>query len=493
MFSKRFSMFLLCLVAFFAGQFDRAQAKPNTPGAPQQTGKASSGSLSFDVPRVNGDWAGEVSAALFMTGWANEEPAVALDGPDVELKEFRLDDLEANLARIEPGLERDYFSGMLANRVGHIAESIQLLSGVVPKLRTSRPDRAALALVTLADDYNKSFQYADEDRAYEDLLNHFSNQLSPDEVRSTKDDAAIAHILRDAPPQTIRWDGSVRLKTERNPLQSMNLELTVNGVQAPWLLDTGANHSVVSKSFAERLGLKFLSGAAEAQGGLTGIENPLRLALLPTLQMGGATLHNVVVLVVDDANLDINLGKYSYQIHGIIGYPVFQALGTITFQRAGEFTAGYRTQVTGEGARIYMKLLTPVIECKVAGKNLPFGFDTGAASSELSVRYYRDFRSESKGWKKDKVKTAGMGGAVIRQIYTQQQLELGIGDKTVTLRNVPISLTGAGTKHDEVYGNLGQDVVANFESFTVDFSTMKFVLGTPAPPDQGPLATPKNK
>jgi hypothetical protein len=44
-----------------------------------------------------------------------------------------------------------------------------------------------------------------------------------------------------------------------------------------------------------------------------------------------------------------------------------------------------------------------------------------------------------------------------------------------------------------VYGNLGQDVVANFASFTVDFSTMKFVLGTPLPPDQGPLATLKNK
>ena len=490
---KQFSMYLLCLAAFFAAQFNRAQAKPNASGAPEQTDKATSGSVSFDVPPVNDDWASEVSASPFMTAWANDEPAATLDGPDVELKEFRLDELEASLARIEPGLERDYFSGMLANRVGRIAESIQLLRGVLPRLRTPRPDRAAMALVTLADDYDKSFQYADEDRAYEDLLNHFSNQLSPEELRSTKDDAAIAHILRDAPPQTIRWDGSVRLKTERNPLQSMNVELSVNGVQAQWLLDTGANHSVVSKSFAERLGLKFAPGAAEAQGGLTGIESPLRLALLPTLQMGGATLQNVVVLVVDDGNLDINLGKYSYQIHGIIGYPVFQALGTITFQHAGEFTAGYKTRVTSEGARMYMKLLTPVIECKLAGKNLPFGFDTGAASSELSVRYYRDFRGESKSWKKDAVKTAGMGGAVIRQIYTQQQMKLGIGDKTVTLRNVPISLTGAGTKHDEVYGNLGQDIVANFESFTLDFSTMRFVLGTPLHSNQEPLATPKNK
>jgi hypothetical protein len=92
------------------------------------------------------------------------------------------------------------------------------------------------------------------------------------------------------------------LKTERNPLNSMNAELTVNGVQGPWLLDTGANLSVVSKSFAERLGVELLPGVAQMQGGLTGIENPLHVALLPTLQMGGATLHNVVVMVLDDAN-----------------------------------------------------------------------------------------------------------------------------------------------------------------------------------------------
>ena len=63
-------------------------------------------------------------------------------------------------------------------------------------------------------------------------------------------------ILREAPAQTIEWNGPTILKTERNPMNSLNVELTVNGMQAPWLLDTGANISVVSQSFAERLGLE---------------------------------------------------------------------------------------------------------------------------------------------------------------------------------------------------------------------------------------------
>ena len=43
---------------------------------------------------------------------------------------------------------------------------------------------------------------------------------------------------------------------------------------------------------------------------------------------------------------------------------------------------------------MYMKLLTPVIECTVEGKNLPFSFDTGASGTDLFVRYYNLFRND---------------------------------------------------------------------------------------------------
>jgi Aspartyl protease len=291
-------------------------------------------------------------------------------------------------------------------------------------------------------------------------------------------------ILREAPVQTITWDGAVGLKTQRNPLNSMNVDLTVNGVRGPWLLDTGANLSVVSQSFAERLGLKLLAGTAQTTAGLTGIENPLRVALLSTLQIGGATLHNVVVMVLNDANLNISLGKSTYQINGIIGYPVFQAFGTITFLRDGEFAAGDKKRATGAGAQMFMNGLTPIIECKVEGTDLPFSFDTGASDTDFLLRYYQRFHSESGSWKKAKNKTAGAGGIVKQKIHIQPQVKLGIGDKTVILKKVAVATSATGSNNAEVYGNLGQDFVANFESFTLDFSTMTFTLGAPLSPTQ---------
>src|SRR5579864_1055114 len=441
-----------------------------------------------EVPKANTTL--RITILLFVSlylrpaiSWARE---VVDNGPDAEVKEFRFDDLRARIGTMPPGPERDYFAGELANAENHIAESIQLLSGVLPGLRQSRPDRTAIVLQTLADDYTKSFRYGEAAQTDDDLLEHFSGQLTPEQLKGTKNDSGIMHILGGAPAQTVTWEGPLKLKTERNPINSLNVDLTVNGVPGAWLLDTGANLSLVSESFAKRLGLKTLPGIAYTQAGTTGIQNPLHVGLLPTLQMGGATLHNVVLMVLPDANININLGKSSYQINAIIGYPVFQALGAISFLHTGEFVAGTTAHSNGTGARMYMKGLSPIVMCNVEGKDRPFSFDTGASGTDLFVRYYQEFGGEAKGWKKGKQKDSGAGGTIKRKIYFQPEVKLGFGDKTVVLKKVSINTTGTGTDTDELYGNLGQDVPANFDSFTLDFANMTFSLGEPLALVQSP-------
>ena len=135
--------------------------------------------------------------------------------------------------------------------------------------------------------------------------------------------------------------------------------------------------SVVTTSFARRPGLNPLPGFAQTTSGITGVENPLQVAVLPTWEMGGAELHNVVMLILEDANLKVSLGKESYQINRIIGYPVFQALGVVTFVHDGWFEAGEQAQRSGAGARMYMKSLTPVTVCGVEGHDLPSAIHPG--------------------------------------------------------------------------------------------------------------------
>lgn len=414
-------------------------------------------------------------------GLAPPRAGEVVDGPDSELENFQFRELEARLKIMPSGTQRDYFAGVLANREGRTDDSIRLLESALPAIRASHPDRAAIALEALADDYNKSFRYDDAARIYDDLLANFSEHLGPQKLQGTKDDAEVMHLLRGAPAQTITWQGPVRLRTERNILGSVDTELTVNGVKEQWLLDTGANFSVVSKGFAHRLGLNPLPGFAQTMSGVTGIENPLQVAVMPALEIGGATLHNVVVLILDDANLKVPLGKEAYQINGIIGYPVFQALGVVTFLHEGWFEAGDAAPRSAGGTKMYMKQLTPVIECGIEGQDLPFSLDTGASGTDLSIRYFEKFREKIKTWKKTTNKSFGAGGVVKRKNYLQPRLNLRIGEKTVTLKRVSIFPMAVGSDLDELYGNLGQDIVAGFDSFTLDFSKMTFNLGAPLP------------
>ena len=118
------------------------------------------------------------SAQIALRAVSPQEAAtVPTDSPDAEVNEFRLRALETKVQTMQPGPEHDYFAGVLANRSGRIDESILLLNRVLPTIRQSQPKRPAIALETLADDYTKTFRYADAARTYDDLLAHFAGQL----------------------------------------------------------------------------------------------------------------------------------------------------------------------------------------------------------------------------------------------------------------------------------------------------------------------------
>jgi predicted aspartyl protease len=304
---------------------------------------------------------------------------VASDGADADIRQFQLRALEARLETMAPGPERDYFAGILAARSGRADESIQLLSRVLPPLRETQLERAATALEALADAYLMSYRYREAAQAYDDLEQHFARRLTHD----IADDAALTRILGDSPAQMIRMNGSVRLRTLKNLIGSLESELTVNGIREKWLLDTGANQSVVTRSFAERLGLAPVTGVASVGSGVTGLKSPLQAALVPTLHFGGATVGNVVVLILDDANLRGGDGSDSFQIDAILGSPVLKALGRITFTHDGEFLAGENADKAA-GAKMFMRGLTPAIECDVDGDRLLFTFDTGARGINLA-------------------------------------------------------------------------------------------------------------
>jgi predicted aspartyl protease len=396
----------------------------------------------------------------------------AADVVDAEIQQFQLARLRARLQTMPAGTERDYVSGVLASRSGRIDESTTLLNQALPALRQAHPQRAATALRALAESYLLSYRYKQAAETYDDLDQHYAALVHGE----TTDDSVLAHLLRDVLAQTVEWQGPVRLPTSRNRIGSWVSEIDIGDVREQWLLDTGANLSMLSESYARRLGLTPLAGVGAVGSGITGIKSAIRAAVVPRLRLGGVAVANVVAIVLDDSRMRIGGGADAFQLHAVLGYPVMQALGRITFTRDGQFIAGEAVADSLARVPIYLRGLTPAIECVVDAQPLLFTFDTGASSTDFSVRYFELFRRQEATWQRRSVESGGAGGTVQQEMYIQPTVQLKVGDATAILHDVSIFPNRMNAGIDVLFGNLGLDFVADFRAFTMDFGDMTFSL-----------------
>ena len=423
---------------------------------------------------------------------SQEMNAARAQSANVTIGDVPITQLTSEITKTTPGPLRDYFAGVLAAREGRDEEAIQLLTQAWPPLRRTDLDEAALALRLLADVYDREGLYARSSPLYDELdTSGLLNRLPEVYRQGAKDDAELARVLAGSPVQTIARNGPVHLVTSRNnPLGLITTELTVNGVRSEWILDTGANESVISRSLASQLHLPILPGVAHTSGGVTGIENELHVALLPRLSLGGVSAHNVVLLVLDDASLTIPNGNGgSYRIAGIIGFPVLRALGRITFHHDGTLDATVDGGSASAGSPLELHMLNPVVEAKVEGEPLPFTLDTGASGTNLSVRFFDRFQAEEPTWKKVQTKNFGAGGETTSQSYLVPSLALEVGGRTVALHNLAVTPAAQHADIDTLFGNVGEDLFQSVQSFTFDFTNMRFVMGSPL---SAPNATRKD-
>ncbi len=391
----------------------------------------------------------------------------ALDG-------WRMDEVTALLTTLPDTAEGLYVRGLASNRMNDVAASRRALEVALPKLESKHSPLAAKALLTLADDYQKTSSYRDQAEALRAVVAHHGDELSPDIVKGVKDVLTLASALQDVPPQTIRFSGHSQLPIRRNPLGTLDVDAVANGVSGSWMLDSGANYSVVSESFAARLGLQ-IKGAIGNIASSTGATVQSKVAVIKEIQLGSATLRNVAVLVVSDQLLHIKLPNKDHQISAAFGFPVFQALGRVRFVGDKAVAIGPAESTMKGGAQIYMDNLSPTIMVATEAGLVPLALDTGASATSLSSLYWEKVKDHAGTWPRGQHLSAGMGGAQSFDTVTQPVWKFVLGEQQMTLYNVRIqTVNRPGPGGPPMYGSLGQDAWANATGFTLDFSSMRF-------------------
>jgi hypothetical protein len=397
---------------------------------------------------------------------------------DADAAQLRYDDLALDIATLPPGPEHDLFAGVLADRTSNFDDALRLLTPLASDTTLS-PSRMALVLGSLADVNIKLFRYAQASALYTRLLTDDPTGLSPILLKDDQDDADTLKLLLTAPPQTITIDSPIDLPTHPDPLGSITADLTAHNLTAPWVLDTGANFSVVSETFAHQLGLTLSTGIAHTQGA-TGAENPFHAAILDTLTIGNATLHNVVLLVLPDANLTIRTSKKkSYVLPAILGYPVFQALGIIRFTHNHRFQAGPTLPLTGNSSPIYMEKLNVLFSCRTHDHPRPFLFDSGANATTFFVPYDREFAADLLHEKQGTRNGFGAGGTSTDQVYVLDHVDLELANRIVDLQHIAVFKNPQNTLADEYEGALGRDLISSLDSLTLDLIHDRVYPGRP--------------
>lgn len=406
---------------------------------------------------------------------ADTDKSVSLAQAQAALDAWRMDGVQSLIDSLANTSEGDYVLGIASNRSNDIDTSTRALRSALPGLDRSAPDQAINALLTLSDNYQKMSSYAEEAKTLREAIERYADRMKPGVLTSVKSDLALASALSNSQPQNTSISGESELPIRRNSLGTLNVDAVANGVSAAWMLDSGANYSIVSESFARRLKLE-IAGKVPGIGSSTGISVDGQVAIVKEIRLGSAVLHNVAVLVVSDDQIHYKLPKGGeYQIDGALGYPVFQALGRVSFIGEKSILIGAKSIPVKDGTPLYLDGLTPIIFLDVEGSSLPFILDTGANSTSLSHTYWTKMAARASNWTRTQGKAAGLGGTKTFDNVVQPELEARLGDDVIVLKNVEVNTQPEeGEDNEPMYGRIGQDLWKNAVGFTIDFRAMRF-------------------
>lgn len=251
--------------------------------------------------------------------------------------------------------------------------------------------------------------------------------------------------------------------------------VSIRGRAASYMVDTGANFSLMSESEARRLGLAIVEGGASVTD-ITGGRIGARTTVVDELQVGATRLRHVAFLVVSDQQQPfVDLGPDE---RGVLGIPVLLAFDAFRWTADGAFEIAVPTpRRHRREANVCFDGAMPVTEARFGDRRITMHLDTGAIGTHLWPRFATDFamflsRSGVPGTQR----VTGVGHSVDVASITIPDLTLQIGGLDTVLRPAHVLATQATAAGQRDHGNLGMDLLGQARSVTIDYRSMRLDL-----------------
>jgi predicted aspartyl protease len=353
----------------------------------------------------------------------------------------------------------------LDNVFNRLDSSKHKIEEIFNKYNKELPDSLKQQLLAVQQmNYGKLFQYKKAYNAITDLVENFKHLMEAHELNDYKNTQLIWRNLSEQLPQTVHISQSVEFSMKKDKAGLNNLPVYNGNDSSQFIFDTGANLSTTTETNAQKFGMVLMNSTINVTS-ITGEKVKAKLAICKNLSIKDIHLQNIVFLVFPDKALYIP--QISYQINGIIGFPVINALGEVHITKSGIIHVPVNAGKI-ETSNMAIDFLTPVLNVD----DESYTFDTGADETMLYRPYFNKYRSLiEKKYTTAKLGIVGVGGKVYKNGYWVK-LEKTISGKSVVLDSVMLFSDNFREKGDKFYGNIGQDVISKFGKMVLNFKNM---------------------
>jgi hypothetical protein len=309
---------------------------------------------------------------------------------------------------------------------------------------------------------------------YREALVHLRAMLKerPD-ARDVQNEMGLFAALGKADQNAIHVSpSSLQMRSEDGNLY---LPVTINGKNALFAFDTGANLSVISEAEAKRLGLRVVrvdTSIADSSGNHTGIQ----VAVAKSLTVGSMRLRDVAFGVLPDTQPPFN--ELAEEKRGLLGIPILLAMRTVSWSKDGTFTLGNSSRPFNlQTATLAFEESFPVTRAYFHGTGIEMTVDSGAQKTVLNPPFAAAFPDLLKSIGKPEIhKLTGVGGSASYEAFLLPSLDLQIGGRTVTFKNAHVLTQESSDTSKWAAGNLGIDLLNEADLVTFDFGAMTLNL-----------------
>ena len=251
----------------------------------------------------------------------------------------------------------------------------------------------------------------------------------------------------------------------------MWLQVSINGKEYEFILDTGASYSALSKSLAEEIGAEYVRDTIDLHGANHSGGTRTQRALIKNMTIGGMEVNNILAYVLSDNQIDTLV-----RIDAILGMDFLKLAKNISidFKRNSATFGSAERKFNGGIPNLYIEPNnTLCLSADINSEPQNLKLDTGCTMTDLSYIWYCAHMDSTSNLEESNVLLGTYGSTVKKELLSMPEVSFEVGGKEAIVHNVLIHTAPDGNQHS---GTVGLELLRKFNKVNINLRDMSLTV-----------------